>query len=166
MTPRRVLISLVFLWCAAIVAAPILNTFGGPLAAAGSFLYQVFSRVCHQLDERSFHIAGYKFGVCIRCTAIYFAFFSGILFAPFVTKRIGSRLSSRSLILLSALPMAVDVALSVAGIHESTVITRLCTGATFGFGLSIPLLEPLQELVQKILSRSKTIVRTPYATKA
>jgi uncharacterized membrane protein len=166
MSPRRVLVTMVFLWCAAIVAAPMLNSLGSPLAAWGSFLYQLFSRVCHQLDERSFHIAGSKFGVCIRCTAIYFTFFLGILFAPFVTKRIGNRLSSRSLLLLSALPMAVDVVLSTAGIHESNAVTRVCSGAIFGFGLSIPLLEPLEELVQNILSRLKTISRTTYATKA
>jgi len=166
MTPRRVLIVMLFLWCAAIAAAPLLSSLGGPLAASGAFLYQLFSRVCHQIDGRSFHIAGYKFGVCIRCTSIYGAFFLGVLFAPFASRTIGRRLSSRSLILLSALPMAADVALSAFGIHESTAVTRMCSGALFGFGLSVPLAEPLEELVQKILSRSKNILRIPYATKA
>jgi uncharacterized membrane protein len=52
-------------WCLSIVAAP---RFGlQPV-------YSFFSRICHQDPARSWHIAGEPFAVCIRCTAIYFAF--------------------------------------------------------------------------------------------
>ena len=120
MTPRRLLIAALFTWCAAIVAAPWLSTLGGNGARAASILYDLFSRVCHQLDERSFHIAGAKFAVCIRCTSIYAAFFISVPVSPMLSRTFLASLSARGLLCAAALPMAIDVGLAAAGIHGST----------------------------------------------
>jgi uncharacterized membrane protein len=53
------------LWCLSIVAAPVLGL---------SWVYEFFSRICHQDPLRSWHIAGEPLAVCIRCASIYFAF--------------------------------------------------------------------------------------------
>jgi uncharacterized membrane protein len=53
------------LWCLSIVAAPVLGL---------SWVYEFFSRICHQDPARSWHIAGEPLAVCIRCASIYFAF--------------------------------------------------------------------------------------------
>jgi uncharacterized membrane protein len=53
------------LWSLSIVAAPVLGL---------SWVYEFFSRICHQDPARSWHIAGEPLAVCIRCASIYFAF--------------------------------------------------------------------------------------------
>jgi uncharacterized membrane protein len=59
------------LWCSAILAAPYWDV---------APLYMFFSIICHQQPARSWTIAGEPLAVCIRCTAIYFGFFAGLLF--------------------------------------------------------------------------------------
>jgi uncharacterized membrane protein len=53
------------LWCISIVAAPLLGL---------SWVYSLFSRICHQDPSRSWHLAGEPLAVCIRCTSVYFGF--------------------------------------------------------------------------------------------
>lgn len=44
-----------------------------------AFVYVVGSIVCHQLPERSFHIAGAQLPVCARCTGLYVGGLVGII---------------------------------------------------------------------------------------
>jgi uncharacterized membrane protein len=53
------------LWCVSILAAPAFKL---------SWVYNVFSIICHQDPTRSWSLAGEPLAVCIRCTSIYFAF--------------------------------------------------------------------------------------------
>lgn len=53
------------LWCLSIIAAPVLGL---------SWVYDFFSRICHQDPSRSWYLAGKALPVCIRCASIYFAF--------------------------------------------------------------------------------------------
>ena len=53
------------LWCLSIVAAPLFGL---------SWIYDFFSRICHQDPSRSWHLAGEPLAVCVRCASIYFAF--------------------------------------------------------------------------------------------
>jgi hypothetical protein len=53
------------LWCLAILATPVI---GSP------WIYEFFSRICHQDPLRSWHLLGNPLPVCIRCASIYFAF--------------------------------------------------------------------------------------------
>ncbi len=53
------------LWCLSILAAPVFSL---------SWVYEFFSRICHQDPARSWHVAGEPLAVCIRCASIYFAF--------------------------------------------------------------------------------------------
>ncbi len=55
-----------------ILAAPLAEAHDHPLLA--SAIYKTFSFVCHQIPERSFHLANYKFAVCSRCTGLYAGF--------------------------------------------------------------------------------------------
>ena len=152
MTPRRLLIGSVFFWCLVIVATPVLASYGGYAASFASLVYGIFSRICHQLDSHSFHLAGYKFAVCIRCFSIYCAFFFGIALMPMVSRtRIGD-VSSRTLIVMSLIPMGVDVLLGMSGVHQSTTLTRIATGSTFGFGLGFLLASILEELFGQFIS--------------
>ena len=70
-TPVRALLVLgTALWCLAIVSAPLFD-----LPA----VYLFFSRLCHQLPGRSWHIHGEQLAVCIRCTSIYLGFLAGLV---------------------------------------------------------------------------------------
>ena len=59
------------LWCAAIIAAPLINL---------SPVYAFFSVICHQDSARSWQISGEPLPVCIRCASIYFAFLASLWF--------------------------------------------------------------------------------------
>ena len=53
------------LWCLSIIAAPVFGL---------SWVYEFFSRICHQDPARSWAIFGRSLPVCIRCASIYSAF--------------------------------------------------------------------------------------------
>lgn len=57
-------------WCLAIFLAPLFD-----LAP----VYLFFSRVCHQLPARSWHLYGHQLGLCIRCTSLSLGFLGGLL---------------------------------------------------------------------------------------
>lgn len=160
MTPRRFLLTSVFLWCAAIVATPVLASFDGDAAKVAFLSYQFFSRVCHQLDTHSFHLAGLKFAVCIRCSSIYASFFLGLLFFPMIKTTKFVNAHPARVLILSLVPMGFDFALAVSGIHESTTMTRGITGLIFGLALSIVLVPVLEEFADKFFSRVRTLAIT------
>ncbi len=160
MTPRRFLLTSIFLWCAAIVATPVLASYDGASAKAASFSYQFFSRVCHQLESHSFHLAGFKFAVCIRCISIYASFFLGLLFFPIIKRTTIVDFHPARVLILSLMPMGIDVGLVTIGIHESTTITRGITGLIFGLALTIVLVPVLEEFADKFLSYMHTLAIT------
>ena len=142
---------LVILWCAGIVAAPLLRHAG--LQSTADIAYSLFSRICHQNDVLSFHVEGEKFGVCIRCSAIYFGFLAGLLLMPLsgALKRI--RVPKPMLIITVIIPIFVDIMLNNTGLHFSTTITRMATGLLFGGAMPwciVPLfIEACSQLINK-----------------
>lgn len=154
-TTRRTyiaMLSLVALWCGMVVAAPLL---GGVSEGTASAVYKFFSRICHQLEERSFHIAGGQFAVCIRCSAIYFAFFLGVMVYGAVRGLANRSTPPLYLLSVASFPMLVDVLLNITGIHASTNATRLVTGSLFGFALPWYVLPVLFESLSGISRPSK-----------
>jgi uncharacterized membrane protein len=142
---------LVALWCAGILAAPVLQHAG--FSGTAHSTYSFFSRICHQNDMSSFHIEGEKFGVCIRCSAIYFGFLAGLLLLPLsgALKRI--TVPKPRLMIVFIIPMLIDVALNDTGLHISTTMTRTATGILFGGVMPwyiVPLLiEACSQLIHK-----------------
>src|SRR5215207_10349032 len=63
---------------ALIVGAPLLKAGGLPAGA----VYGAFALLCHQIDERSFHLAGFKLAVCARCFGLYAGALAGALAYP------------------------------------------------------------------------------------
>src|SRR5215510_13305809 len=109
-----------------------------PLAAAGGHngvafvIYRAFGTLCHQIPERSYFIDGHKFAVCSRCTGIYFGFAFTLLVYPLVRSLRSTATPPRSLLILAALPLAVDFSLTFFGFWENTHTSRLLTGALLG----------------------------------
>jgi uncharacterized membrane protein len=149
-----ILLLLVALWCGGIVLAPSLST---TLPGVSSFLYSLYSPICHQIDARSFHLFGEKVGVCSRCSSIYFGFLLSLVLYPFFQKLQAPAFPKKHWIALAILPMVIDVFLNFLGIQESTLLTRAITGLLFGlilpFYLVPPLLEGIVQLRDQHLAR-------------
>lgn len=145
---RQTIYSLVLLgglfWCGAIVLPSILATYGivgGPIS---EFVNHLFSRICHQDPHRSIMISGQTFGVCARCSAIYFGFVVGTIAIPTITRsaRCTESWGFGLVFGLFLAPMLVDVGGDYLGFWTSTMATRICTGIFFGFGAGF-LITPL-----------------------
>jgi uncharacterized membrane protein len=144
--PLRSLLCMVWvLLCVLVVGAPILAA--QEYFAPSTFIYLVFSGVCHQIPERSFVLAGFPFAVCHRCSGIYLGFIAGSLMKnPFIYR---SRRIRCSWIFASIAPLVLDVSLPFAGIAESTPLSRFTTGFLFGTMLSSLFLHGVRELLDK-----------------
>ncbi len=154
--PRRIYTALLIsvgLWCLAIVAPTFLIGFGGSLGhSIADTLYLGFSRICHQIDDRSLHLFGVKFAVCIRCTSIYFSFLGGILLYPLFRSLRGTTLPDKRWLLLAVLPMTLDAILNDLHVHQSDDLTRSVTGAIAGLVFAFFVVPLILEAVTQILT--------------
>ncbi len=142
------------------IAAPVLMRAGHTRLA--NLLYRGYSLLCHQLPERSFFLfgpqvaysldelghlldgsvplryvgdpsIGYKVAVCQRDIATYLTWLiMGVVFA--FTRRHWRPISIRAFIAL-CVPMALDGIGQLVGLWQSTVWSRVTTGALFGAAL-------------------------------
>ena len=144
-----------FLWAAlvvgslfvvsAIVLAPVLVSRGAnPLSFT---IYQTFSHLCHQLPDRSFHIVGQKFAVCSRCTGIYFGFAASVLLHPLSRPLRRTETPYRRWLFVAAVPLFVDVAVTLLGVWENTHWTRFITGALLGSVIVFYVLPGIMDLM-------------------
>ncbi len=120
------------LWCAAIIIAPLWHNDPGFRGTISEYSYSFFSKSCHQIDDRSLHIAGEKLGVCSRCTSIYFSFLLGIIIYPFIRKLNNMDLPSLVFLAIGAVLVALDAGLDLFDIIKNTYITRELSGAVLG----------------------------------
>jgi uncharacterized membrane protein len=125
------------IWCAVaaislaivglILAAPLAHAHGHTQFA--SSIYRTFSFVCHQIPERSFHLAGNKFAVCSRCTGLYSGFAIAVLAYPLARSINRTDTPSLLWLILAALPLAIDFSLGYFNIWSNTQASRFATGA-------------------------------------
>jgi uncharacterized membrane protein len=151
------------LWCGLILAAPLV-TDSAP--AFSRPVYQAFHRVCHQFEDRSFHLSGRPLPVCVRCTSIYFAFLLGVIAYPLIRRWRFPVAASRFVVMVAVLPMVVDVAADLLGVHEVTTSTRIITGSLFGFAITFVVLPAAIEAVWQIVSSSHIIHKRRGTTDA
>ena len=144
------------LWCSAILLAPAL----AGSTRLSSLLYEFFQPICHQSDARSFHLAGHPLAVCMRCSAIYFAFLCGVILYP-VLRRISRPAVHRPhWLLFAALPMLLDVAAGFVGLHDITPVTLALSGSLFGLIVPFYILPAACEAVASIPERSIAVPST------
>ncbi len=110
-----------------IIGAPLAQAHGHPEFAAA--IYRVFSFVCHQIPDRSFHLAGHQFGVCSRCTGLYAGFAVAALVYPLARSLKRTDTPARLWLLLATLPLAIDFSLGYFSIWQNTHLSRFLTGA-------------------------------------
>jgi uncharacterized membrane protein len=121
---------IVALWLGLIVGAPVLKANG--FAAAANYIYTPFSYFCHQIGERSFHLADEPFAVCARCFGVYAGLAAGILAFPLARSIHATAAPPRIVLLLAPVPTVVDAALGFFEIWANTHFSRFFTGAILG----------------------------------
>ena len=97
----------------------------------GPWLYLPFAQICHQLDERSFLLAGQPLAVCHRCTGIYIGFWLGLTLLPFWPGFVLRLLDRPRLVLWFFLPLGIDFLL------QNNPASRFLTGALGGFPVAL-----------------------------
>ncbi len=153
-------LAVAILWNLAIVAAP--WTWAHGQTEIASFLYYIFSPLCHQRADRSFFWMGHHFAVCNRCTGIYLGALIGIQVFPFVVQFPEGALSKdgmaktppRLLLFVALATVAADVGLDWLGIWQNTPVSRFLTGGFCGIVAAFFLLPPVLEIFTKAANRS------------
>jgi uncharacterized membrane protein len=135
----------------AIIGAPLIQFSGHPAFAFK--IYRAFSFVCHQIPDRSFHLAGYKFAVCSRCTGIYAGFALVALSYPLVRSLKQTETPSLIWLFLAVTPLAIDWSLGYFSIWQNNHLSRFSTGALFGATAVFYILPGLIELSLRLGSR-------------
>jgi uncharacterized membrane protein len=115
---------------ALLIAAPIAVAQGHTEFAAA--IYKTFSHLCHQIPERSFHLASHQFAVCSRCTGLYAGFAVATLAYPIVRSLKRTETPGIIWLLLAVVPLAIDFALGYFSIWQNNHLTRVVTGALLG----------------------------------
>lgn len=134
-----------------IVAAPVAAARGS--AQFGSSIYYAFGYLCHQIPERSFHIAGHKFAVCSRCTGLYAGFALAVLIYPLTRSLNRTDTPSRLWLVLAAVPLAIDFGLGYFDIWHNNHASRFVTGALLSSVAAFYIVPGLIELSSRIVER-------------
>src|SRR6266404_503184 len=134
-----------------IVVAPVGQAYGHPSISAA--IYKTFSFVCHQIPERSFHLAGHQFAVCSRCTGLYAGFAIAALVYPLVRSLRRTDTPSRLWLMLATLPLIIDFGLGYFSIWENTHLSRFLTGALLSSVAVFYIMPGLIDLCSAIVQR-------------
>lgn len=137
-------------WLLLIISPSLLHAAGHD-AAAGS-VFGFFGYICHQIPERSFYAFGHQFGVCSRCFAVYAGLFAAVVEYPLWRSVENIEPLPRIWLLLSAVPMAIDWALTVFGIWENNFLSRTLTGLILGFACGTYIIPALVEITRNFRS--------------
>lgn len=121
---------LIATWCLALLAAPLLAA-SSPSALA-STIYGFFAVACHQVGDRSFHLAGYPMAVCVRCSAIYLGLLIGLVTLVVRAWRHAAPRPAPWALPAAAALILIDVGFDASGLHASTNVSRLLSGGLFG----------------------------------
>lgn len=114
-------------WAAAIFSAPLARA---AMPVAASAVNVAASFVCHQRDERSFHLEGERLPVCGRCTGLYVAGAIGAVAAWFGVARVPAR--TRRLVVFAAVPTAVTLAVEWSGAGNPGNVLRATSALPLG----------------------------------
>jgi uncharacterized membrane protein len=138
--------AVVAIWVGLILAAPIFES---------SSIYHFFSYICHQIPQRSLHLAGHQLAACTRCSGVYFGLLAGILAYPLWRAIDEVEPIPRFWLFLSLIPMVVDVSINALGIWENTHLSRIITGLILGFACATFIVPALVEITRNFTAKPK-----------
>lgn len=124
-----------FIWLSLVFLAPLFITLGGVFEKISPYIYIFFSKVCHQNEDRSFHLFTHMLAVCSRCVWIYIGLFIGTSFYPLKYKLNNTEIPSLLYLFVASVILLIDVMLDSIGIFENTFLSRSVIGFIIGFVL-------------------------------
>ena len=122
-----VLFTLILLWCIGIIWEVVIHFFPNTIIAL-PFLKYNYSLVCHREPDKLLKIGHYTTLVCSRCSGIYF----GALISSFILLFAKLKKVSTKVMLLSSVPMFIDVILHTLGVYTYSKPIALFTGLLLG----------------------------------
>jgi uncharacterized membrane protein len=140
--------TVVLLWVALIVGAPVLAATGATGASAP--IYKFFSYICHQLPYRSFFLDGHQLAVCSRCFGVYLGLLVGFLIYPLWRPIDDIEPLRRFWLFLSLIPIGVDWSLGFFGIWQNTFTSRFITGLILGVACAVYMVPALIEIARNL----------------
>ena len=146
-SPQTLFLVSSVIWCAVILSFPWLVQSGHIRMAFAISLF--FSHICHQNPARSFSLTGIPLPVCARCTFTYLGWLGGLMIFAILGQQPKSNHTLKCLLLLAAVPLALDVGLDILGVCNNTFLSRSLTGALFGGCSSFYLTHTIQGLGQE-----------------
>ncbi|MBK9216931.1 MAG: DUF2085 domain-containing protein [Chloracidobacterium sp.] len=148
-------LSVVVVWVLLIVLAPVAKA--NAVDAVASPLYTFFRFLCHQIPERSVHIAGEQFAVCSRCFGVYFGILLGFVILSAVARIDEIEPLPKVWLFLALIPIGIDWSLTFFGIWENTQASRFFTGLILGVACATFIVPAIVEITRN-LSRRRTFV--------
>lgn len=145
----------VLAWAGLLALAPVFLSAG--YQSVSGPIYKFCSYICHQLPERSLHLAGHQFAVCSRCFGVYAGLFLGFAVYPLWRKVEDIEPLPRKWLFLSMIPIGIDWALTIFGIWENTHLSRTVTGLTLGFACGTYIIPALVEIFRYMTLRSRRV---------
>lgn len=143
-------------WVLVILAAPITQANG--LSGVAAPIYKFFSYLCHQMPERSLHIASHSLAVCSRCFGVYFGLLAGFLIYPLIRPIDEIEPFPRIWLFLSLIPIGIDWSLGMLGVYSNTHLSRLLTGTVLGIACAIFIIPALVELAQLLEHKKRRLL--------
>ena len=125
---------------AMVVVAPLSAARDGFLAP---LLYGIFAPVCHQIADRSFHLAGHPLAVCHRCFGFYIGFTLGLVVLPWLRPARDWLLEKPRRVLLFLSPTAIDWLLPM-----NTPASRFLTGGLAAAAIAVLVWAAVGQIVQ------------------
>ena len=145
------LVAVTLIWSAVILVAPFAAAFG--FESTANSIYSFFSYICHQMPSRSFHVLEHQFGVCSRCSGVYFGLVLGSIGYSFFRSIYEINPLPRIWLILSMIPIGIDWSLTFFGIWENTFASRFITGLILGVACAVFIVPALAELAQILAAR-------------
>jgi uncharacterized membrane protein len=127
---------------AMVVVAPMSAARGGLLAP---LMYEIFAPVCHQIAERSFHLAGHPLAVCHRCFGFYVGFTLGLIVLPLLRPARDWLLEKPRRVLLFLAPTVIDWLLPM-----NTPASRFLTGVLAAAPIAVLVWAAVGQLAQRV----------------
>jgi uncharacterized membrane protein len=97
-----------------------------------ALVYLLGSFVCHQIPERSFHVAGSQLPVCARCTGLYVGGAVGVVVWLARRNRGLSSAAARWALSLTAVPTLITLATAELGWWDPVNGTRAALALPLG----------------------------------
>jgi uncharacterized membrane protein len=133
-----VITALTAVWVGVIALAPWL-----PVPLAG-FVYLLGGRICHQIAERSFHVAGAQLPVCARCLGVYVG--TAVVFTGVFSRTVG-RARPRLWVCGALALNAVTLGMEWMDVWSVTNTVRAGAGVVLGAAVAVAIRWTLSETV-------------------